>query len=48
MYHMRFDAKTKEGERIYCIENTFDLDWPSGEKRPGDKGQPVLTDQFVI
>lgn len=28
---MKFDALTKEGERIYCLQGDFELKYPEGK-----------------
>jgi len=30
---VKFDAKTKEGERIYCVDGEFELKYPEKEDR---------------
>lgn len=29
---VKFDAKTKEGERIYCLDGDFELDYPHDDR----------------
>jgi hypothetical protein len=29
---VKFDAKTKEGERIYCVHGEFELKYPEGKQ----------------
>ena len=38
---MKFDAKTKEGERIYCLDGEFELDYPHESKVQGSLGHTI-------